>query len=51
MSIFPLKITALSMSLASDGYHQPNERFRWSQAEKGIMMVAAYFRNLSLAAQ
>ena len=40
-------LVMLAMSLLSDGYHAPNEEFRWDQAGKGIKTMAHYLHSIA----
>ena len=37
----------LGLSLPEHGYHAPNERFDWRQAEGGILAFASYFARVA----
>ncbi|MSR86512.1 M20/M25/M40 family metallo-hydrolase [Candidatus Woesearchaeota archaeon] len=39
-------IVMLAQSLMSDGYHAPNENFKWQQARRGIETIATYLRSI-----
>ncbi len=39
-------IVMLNMSKATDGYHAPNEKFEWKQAQQGMKAVAHYVASI-----
>ncbi len=39
-------VIMIAQSLITDGYHAPNEEFRWSQAIGGIKTIATYLSSL-----
>ncbi len=39
-------IVMAAQSLMSDGYHAPNENFKWQQAERGIQTIATYLMSI-----
>ncbi len=46
--VFPeAPVVMLAMSLLSDGYHAPNERFSLSQAGNGIKVMANYLNSIA----
>lgn len=45
--LFPqAPVVMIAQSLLSDGYHAPNERFEFAQAEAGMRTMAGYLGNL-----
>jgi len=39
-------IVMMAQSLMSDGYHAPNENFKWEQARRGIQTIASYLQSI-----
>lgn len=39
-------LVMIAQSLLTDGYHAPNEEFRWEQARNGIKTMAAYLSSI-----
>ncbi len=39
-------IVMVAQSLMSDGYHAPNENFKWEQARRGIETIATYLQSI-----
>jgi acetylornithine deacetylase/succinyl-diaminopimelate desuccinylase-like protein len=45
--VFGVPVVMIAQSLLSDGYHAPNEEFRYSQAAKGMATMAHYIHNIA----
>ena len=45
--VYPgVPIVLIAQSLMSDGYHAPNEEFRWEQGRRGMQVMACYLNSL-----
>jgi len=44
-------IVLLAISMVDDGYHAPNEEFKFSQAEKGIRVISDYLQRVAALPQ
>ena len=46
--VYPgVPIVLIAQSLMSDGYHAPNEEFRWEQGRRGMQVMACYLNLLN----